>query len=132
LRGFYWLRMAPPALRRRSSDSGSCLCAGVLLLGAPWEDQAIARHVAARHQAAGEAAQKLQEAELEAIIEVLERSPADAILRVADIRQCDLIVMGSRGHEALASLLLGSVSRRVLAHARVPLVIVSAAPKDAR
>ena len=90
------------------------------------------RHVAARHQVAGEAAQKLQEAELEAIIEVLERSPADAILGVADIRQCDPIVMGSRGHEALASLLLGSVSHRVLAHAQVPLMIVSPAPKDAR
>ena len=100
-------------------------------LGEPWEDRAMARHVAAGHQVANEAAQKLQEAGLEVIVEVLEGSPADAILRVADVRQCDLIVMGSRGHGTLASLLLGSVSHRVLAHAQAPVMIVSATVKDA-
>jgi nucleotide-binding universal stress UspA family protein len=101
-------------------------------LGDPWEDRAMARHVAAGHQVANEAAQRLQEAGLEVIVEVLEGPPADAILRVADVRQCDLIVMGSRGHGSLASLLLGSVSHRVLAHAQAPVMIVSATAKDAR
>jgi nucleotide-binding universal stress UspA family protein len=100
-------------------------------LGEPWGDRAMARHVAAGHEVANEAAQVLQEADLEVIVEVLEGPPADAILRVADVRQCDLIVMGSRGHGALASLLLGSVSHRVLAHAQVPVMIVSATAKDA-
>jgi nucleotide-binding universal stress UspA family protein len=68
----------------------------------------------------------LREAGLEVIVEVLEGPPADAVLRVADIRQCDLIVIGSRGHGTLASLLLGSVSHRVLAHARVPVLVVRA------
>ena len=101
-------------------------------LGEPWEDRAMARHVAAGHQVANEAAQRLQEAGLEVIVEVLEGPPADAILRVADVRQCDLIVMGSRGHGTLASLLLGSVSHRVLAHAQTPVMIVCATAKDAR
>ena len=100
-------------------------------LGEPWEDRAMARHVAAGHQVANEAAQRLQEAGLEVIVEVLEGPPADAILRVADVRQCDLIVMGSRGHGTLASLLLGSVSHRVLAHAQTPVMIVSTTAKDA-
>lgn len=100
-------------------------------VGDPWEDRAMARHVSAGHQVANEAAQKLQEAGLEVIVEVLEGPPADAILRVADVRQCDLIVMGSRGHGTLASLLLGSVSHRVLAHAQAPVMIVSATVKDA-
>jgi nucleotide-binding universal stress UspA family protein len=100
-------------------------------LGEPWGDRAMARHVAAGNQVANAAAQKLQEAGLEVIVEVLEGPAADAILRVADVRQSDLIVMGSRGHGTLASLLLGSVSHRVLAHAQVPVMIVSAEAKDA-
>ena len=100
-------------------------------LGDPWGDRAMARHVAAGHEVVNEAARILQEADLEVIVEVLEGPPADAILRVADVRQCDLIVMGSRGHGTLASLLLGSVSHRVLAHTQVPVMIVSATAEDA-
>jgi nucleotide-binding universal stress UspA family protein len=99
-------------------------------LGEPWGDRAMARFVAAGQQVADEAAQMLQEADLEVIVEVLEGPPANAILRVADVRQCDLIVMGSRGHGTLASLLLGSVSHRVLAHAQAPVMIVSATVKE--
>ena len=79
---------------------------------------------------ANEAAQKLQEAGVDVIVEVLEGPPADAILRVADVRQSDLIVMGSRGHGELASLLLGSVSHRVLAHTHTPVVVVRATEKE--
>lgn len=91
----------------------------------------MARHVAVGHQVANEAAQRLQEAGLDVIVEVLEDPPADAILRVADVRRCDLIVMRSRGHGTLASLLLGSVSHRVLARTQAPVMIVSATVKDA-
>jgi nucleotide-binding universal stress UspA family protein len=95
-------------------------------LGEPWENRVVARHVAAGHRVAHEAAQRLRKAGLEVLVEVLEGPPAEAILRVADVRQCELIVVGSRGHGTLASLLLGSVSHRVAAHARVPVMIVRA------
>ena len=93
-------------------------------LGDPWRDRVAARHVSAGHQVANDAAQRLREAGIDVIVEVLEGPPADAILKVADVQACDLIVMGSRGHGTLASLLLGSVSHRVLSHARVPVMIV--------
>ncbi|HXG77678.1 MAG TPA: universal stress protein [Gaiellaceae bacterium] len=38
----------------------------------------------------------------------------------------DLVVIGSRGRSALASVLLGSVSRHVVDHARCPVVVVKA------
>jgi nucleotide-binding universal stress UspA family protein len=55
---------------------------------------------------------------------VLEGPPAEAILRVAETRACDLIVVGSRGLGELKAVLLGSVSERVLHHSTVPVLIV--------
>ena len=94
------------------------------------EKQAAARHVAAGREVAEKAAQKLQEAGLDVVVEVLEDPAAEAILRVANTRQCDLIVMGSRGYGTLTSLLLGSVSHRVLAHAHIPVLVVRAAEEN--
>jgi nucleotide-binding universal stress UspA family protein len=56
--------------------------------------------------------------------DVLEGPPAEMILRLADTDQFDLIVMGSRGLGQVEGLLLGSVSDRVLHHAKVPVMIV--------
>ena len=100
-------------------------------LGEPWEGRVAARHAAAGREVADDAARRLREAGVDIIVEVLEGPPANAILNVADVRQCDLIVMGSRGHGSLASLLLGSVSHRVLSHARAPVMVVRAAEEVA-
>ena len=51
---------------------------------------------------------------------------ADAIVGIAAGREADLIVVGSRGHGAVASTVLGSVSRGVVAHAKVPVLVVHA------
>jgi nucleotide-binding universal stress UspA family protein len=40
----------------------------------------------------------------------------------------DLIVVGSRGHGAITSALLGSVSRGILAESRRPVMIVRSTP----
>ncbi|GIW23750.1 universal stress protein [Meiothermus sp.] len=56
--------------------------------------------------------------------EILEGPPAEAILRVAEVRGVDLIVMGTRGLGQLSGLLLGSQSQKVLTHARCPVLLV--------
>ena len=53
---------------------------------------------------------------------ISEESPAKAIIDAA--READLLVVGSRGRGGFSSLLLGSVSRTVLQHATVPVVVV--------
>ena len=95
-------------------------------LGDPVEGRVMARHVSAGEEVANAAAAKLRKAGVDLSIELLEGPAADAILSVADVRECDLIVMGSRGHGALARLILGSVSQRVLTGARAPVLIVKA------
>lgn len=55
--------------------------------------------------------------------EVLEGPPAEAILKVATVREVDLIVMGTRGLGRLAGVLLGSQSQKVIAHASCPVLL---------
>ena len=49
--------------------------------------------------------------------------PADAILSVAKKRRCDLIYMASHGRTGLRGVLLGSEAQKVLAKARVPVLV---------
>lgn len=49
---------------------------------------------------------------------------AQAIAAFAQSEKIGLIVMGSHGHSALANIVLGSVATGVLAHCKVPVVIV--------
>lgn len=48
----------------------------------------------------------------------------DAIVEVAKIEHCDLIVMGSRGRTDLEGLLLGSNTHRVLKTAPCPVLVM--------
>lgn len=50
--------------------------------------------------------------------------PYEAILRTAEASGCDLIVMTSHGRKGLAAVLLGSETRKVLTHAKVPVLVV--------
>ncbi len=93
-------------------------------LGEPNLSQTIARYLEKAEELIEPVATQLQKAGLDVIPEILEGPPADAILRVADARNVDLIVMGARGLGSVASLLLGSVSQKVLAHATCPVMIV--------
>jgi nucleotide-binding universal stress UspA family protein len=50
--------------------------------------------------------------------------PYDAILKAAETHACDLILMTSHGRKGLAAVLLGSETRKVLTHTKVPVLVV--------
>ena len=50
--------------------------------------------------------------------------PAKAIMQVVSKHQADLIVMGTKGLSAIARVLLGSVSTRVVQHASCAVLVV--------
>ncbi|PIT77075.1 universal stress protein [Limnohabitans sp. G3-2] len=48
----------------------------------------------------------------------------ETISKVADSGKFDLLVMGSHGHGTLGNLVMGSVATQVLAHSKVPVLLV--------
>jgi nucleotide-binding universal stress UspA family protein len=50
-------------------------------------------------------------------------SPSHEIVALAEAHRCDLIFMGSHGHSGLGQLLLGSVTSKVLATCRIPVLV---------
>ncbi|GAP37623.1 universal stress protein [Piscinibacter sakaiensis] len=49
---------------------------------------------------------------------------AEVIAKLADSGRHDLLVMGSHGHSALGTLVMGSVTNKVLAQCRTPVLLV--------
>ena len=50
--------------------------------------------------------------------------PHEAIVRAAERKNCDLIVMASHGRRGVAGVLLGSETQKVLTHSKVPVLVV--------
>jgi nucleotide-binding universal stress UspA family protein len=78
-----------------------------------------------------EAEQLAEERGLPAGTKLLSGNAADEIVAYADLIDADLIVVGSRGHGAVSSALLGSVSRSVLRHAACPVLVARGVPAHA-
>lgn len=49
--------------------------------------------------------------------------PHQAIIAAAADKGCDLIVMSSHGRSGVAALLIGSVTSKVLTHAKIPVLV---------
>jgi nucleotide-binding universal stress UspA family protein len=48
----------------------------------------------------------------------------ETIAKLADAGKFDLLIMGSHGHGMLVNLVMGSVATQVLAHCKVPILLV--------
>ncbi|PWH12161.1 MAG: universal stress protein [Anaerolineae bacterium] len=93
-------------------------------LGEPQLQSVIDERIAEAETVLRQALDVLGETPADIHTEILEGPAADAILRVAQTRGNDLIVMGSRGLGQITGLLLGSQSQKVLNHAPCPVLVV--------
>jgi nucleotide-binding universal stress UspA family protein len=50
--------------------------------------------------------------------------PYEAIVRMAEGKACDLIVMASHGRKGVAGFLLGSETQKVLSHSKKPVLVL--------
>lgn len=103
---------------------------GAALFGEPWPVvgvidvatiEADLRAQAERNVVDGRA--RLERPSLTVESAVLRGRPATAIVVDAKAMAADLIVVGSRGHGTIESMLLGSVSAEVIDHASAPVLI---------
>lgn len=56
------------------------------------------------------------------IVDVSEQ-PYEAIIRTAEEKGCDLILMASHGRRGIQALLLGSETQKVLTHSKIPVLV---------
>ena len=57
-------------------------------------------------------------------VSVMGDLPHDAIIDTAKKKKCDLIMMASHGRRGISSLILGSETSKVLAHSKIPVLVV--------
>jgi nucleotide-binding universal stress UspA family protein len=80
-------------------------------------EKASKHHLGIIEKAAAQAGVKVES------LSVTSDFPADAILEAAHKQHCDLIFMASHGRRGMSSLLLGSETQKVLAHAKIPVLV---------
>jgi nucleotide-binding universal stress UspA family protein len=61
---------------------------------------------------------------------VVHERPEDAIVKLAEAEDADLITLGVHGHVPLAAALLGSVAERVVQKAPCPVLTVKPRPES--
>jgi nucleotide-binding universal stress UspA family protein len=97
---------------------------GVPLLGDPWYQRHLTDQLGHAREVLDRAQAEAERHGVKCDAEILEGDPASCIIDAARYRDADLVVVGSRGHGALTSAVIGSVSRAVMGHSQVPVMIV--------
>ena len=90
--------------------------------------ETLARYVELRKEQAKSALDRAGNAAKEAgvpceTIQVEDAQPHHGIIAAAADNGCDLIVMSSHGRSGLPALLIGSVTNKVLTHAKTPVLV---------
>lgn len=100
------------------------------VLGDPYYQRALSKNLGAMRAALAKSTPYAVERHVEYETELLEGSPAEVVLDLAQSRDFDLIVVGSRGLGAAKGALLGSVSSEIVQKADRPVLV--ARPIDRR
>jgi nucleotide-binding universal stress UspA family protein len=58
------------------------------------------------------------------LLHEIDDHPAEAIVRLANLKGCDLIVMTSHGRRGVQRLLLGSQTAEVMTHSTIPVLVI--------
>jgi nucleotide-binding universal stress UspA family protein len=90
--------------------------------------EAVATYAQLRREQAASVLNRVANAAKEAgvsceTIQVESEQPHQGIIAAAEEKGCDLIVMSSHGRSGLSKLLVGSVTNKVLAHAKTPVLV---------
>jgi nucleotide-binding universal stress UspA family protein len=56
-------------------------------------------------------------------VQVEHEHPYRAIIDIAELKGCDLIVMASHGRHGISALVLGSETAKVLTHCKIPVLV---------
>ena len=94
------------------------------LLGGTAYQHKVSEHLNRARAALDAARTMAEEAGVEAEFERFDGDPAEEITTVAESRDADLVVVGTRGHGGITGSLLGSVSADVVRRSKRPVVVV--------
>ena len=95
-----------------------------ILIDEAWATEECVACEKTGHRATSSVEEKAKFAGLEVESTILKGDPADKILDFADEHNVDMIVVGSLGKSGIESFALGSVSEKVVRHAKVPVLVV--------
>ena len=56
-------------------------------------------------------------------VQLEDEQPYRAIIKTAEDKGCDMIVMASHGRSGISAVLLGSVTNKVLTHTKIPVLV---------
>ena len=111
------LHVAPPYNPRVSDE------AAVVHFESPQAYAERTRAAAGRHLKAVEKAAAAAGVRCDSVL-AFNDFPFEAIIRAADRGKCDLIYMASHGRRGISRLILGSETGKVLAHSKIPVLVV--------
>lgn len=95
-----------------------------ILIDEAWATEECVACEKTGHRATSSVEEKAKFAGLAAESTILKGDPADRILDFADDHDVDMIVVGSLGKSGIERFALGSVSEKIVRHAKVPVLVV--------